>query len=73
LALMLGADPRKYFPLRHRPGRITGGCFARTRNSNHPGRMMIHGSHGPPAAHWAAGKARTGLRLPRFRPHAAAA
>jgi len=54
LALMLGADAQKYFTLRQRPGLITGGFFARTRNPNYLGEMMIYGSYGLLAAHWAA-------------------
>ncbi len=54
LALMLGADAQKHFTLRHRPGLVTEGFFARTRNPNYLGEMMIYGSYGLLAAHWAA-------------------
>lgn len=54
LVLMLGADAQKYHVLRLRPGLITDGFFARTRNPNYLGEMMIYGSYALLAAHWAA-------------------
>ncbi|KAG5477548.1 hypothetical protein CUR178_05253 [Leishmania enriettii] len=44
LAIMMGADGQKYFVLRERKGLITDGFFARTRNPNYLGEVMIYGS-----------------------------
>ncbi|CAG9575163.1 conserved hypothetical protein [Leishmania major strain Friedlin] len=44
LAIMMGADGQKYFVLRERKGLITNGFFARTRNPNYLGEVMIYGS-----------------------------
>lgn len=54
LALMLGADAQKYFTLRLRPGLITDGLFARTRNPNYLGEMMIYAAYALLARHWLA-------------------
>lgn len=51
LALMIGADAQKYFVLRARRGLITDGFFARTRNPNYLGEMMIYASFAWLAAH----------------------
>jgi protein-S-isoprenylcysteine O-methyltransferase Ste14 len=53
LALMVGADAQKYFVLRARRGLITDGFFARTRNPNYLGEMMIYASFAVVAGHWA--------------------
>jgi protein-S-isoprenylcysteine O-methyltransferase Ste14 len=47
VALMVGADAQKYFVLRARRGLIVDGFFARTRNPNYLGEMMIYAS-----GHW---------------------
>lgn len=44
LVLMVGADCQKYFVLKRAKGLITDGFFARTRNPNYLGEMMIYGS-----------------------------
>jgi protein-S-isoprenylcysteine O-methyltransferase Ste14 len=43
-ALMMIADAQKYFVLRLKKGLIDYGMFARTRNPNYLGEMMIYGS-----------------------------
>jgi len=52
LALMMAADAQKYFTLRARPGLITDGLFARTRNPNYLGEMLVYGSYALLARHW---------------------
>lgn len=54
LALMLGADAQKYFTLRLRPGLVTDGFYARTRNPNYLGEMILYGSYALVVRHWAA-------------------
>ncbi|KAG5502878.1 hypothetical protein JKF63_04648 [Porcisia hertigi] len=44
LVMMMGADGQKYFVLRERKGLVTNGFFARTRNPNYLGEMMIYSS-----------------------------
>ncbi|KPA79622.1 hypothetical protein ABB37_05416 [Leptomonas pyrrhocoris] len=44
LALMFGADIQKNAVLKERKGLITDGFFARTRNPNYLGEVMIYGS-----------------------------
>lgn len=51
LALMVGADVQKYFVLRERKGLIKDGFFARTRNPNYLGEVMIYGSFAYVSAH----------------------
>lgn len=51
-ALMVGADAQKYFVLRARAGLIVDGFFARTRNPNYLGEMMIYASFALLAGHW---------------------
>lgn len=51
LALLIGADSQKYFVLRERKGLITNGFFARTRNPNYLGEVMIYGSFAYVSAH----------------------
>lgn len=53
LALMIGSDAQKYFVLRARKGLVTDGFFARTRNPNYLGEMMIYASFALVARHWA--------------------
>ena len=52
VALMVGADAQKYFVLRARRGLISDGFFARTRNPNYLGEMMIYASFAIVAGHW---------------------
>lgn len=52
VALMVGADAQKYFVLRARRGLIVDGFFARTRNPNYLGEMMIYSSFAVVAGHW---------------------
>jgi protein-S-isoprenylcysteine O-methyltransferase Ste14 len=52
-AVMVGADAQKFFVLRARRGLITDGFFARTRNPNYLGEMMIYASFAVVAGHWA--------------------
>lgn len=51
VALMVGADVQKYFVLRTRPGLITDGFFARTRNPNYLGEMLLYASFALVAGH----------------------
>lgn len=50
--LVFGADAQKYFVLRARKGLITDGFFARTRNPNYLGEMLIYGSFAALSTHW---------------------
>ncbi len=52
LALMLGADAQKHFQLEAGPRLLTGGMFARTRNPNYLGEMMLYGSYALLTRHW---------------------
>jgi protein-S-isoprenylcysteine O-methyltransferase Ste14 len=52
LAAMLGADAQKHFQLEAGPRLLTGGMFARTRNPNYLGEMMIYGSYALLTRHW---------------------
>ncbi|GAA4804443.1 methyltransferase family protein [Lysobacter hankyongensis] len=52
LALMVGADAQKHFVLRARPGLIVDGFFARTRNPNYLGEMMLYAAFAVVAGHW---------------------
>ncbi len=53
VVLMVGADAQKYFVLKARRGLITDGFFARTRNPNYLGEMMLYASFAVVAGHWA--------------------
>jgi protein-S-isoprenylcysteine O-methyltransferase Ste14 len=53
VVLMVGADAQKYFVLQVRRGLITDGFFARTRNPNYLGEMMLYASFALVAGHWA--------------------
>ncbi len=50
--LMIGADAQKFFVLRLRPGLIVDGFFARSRNPNYLGEMMLYASFALLAGHW---------------------
>jgi protein-S-isoprenylcysteine O-methyltransferase Ste14 len=52
VVLMAGADAQKFFVLRARPGLIVDGFFARTRNPNYLGEMMLYASFALLAGHW---------------------
>jgi protein-S-isoprenylcysteine O-methyltransferase Ste14 len=52
VVLMMGSDAQKYFVLRARTGLVTDGFFARTRNPNYLGEMMIYASFALVAQHW---------------------
>ena len=50
--LVFGADAQKYFVLKARRGLITDGFFARTRNPNYLGEMLVYGSFAAISMHW---------------------
>jgi protein-S-isoprenylcysteine O-methyltransferase Ste14 len=52
LTWMVGADAQKFFVLRERAGLIVDGFFARTRNPNYLGEMMIYAAFAMLAGHW---------------------
>lgn len=52
VVLMTGSDAQKYFVLRERKGLITTGFFARTRNPNYLGEMMLYASFAMLVGHW---------------------
>lgn len=52
--LHFGSDAQKYFTLQYRPGLITEGFFARCRNTNYLGELMIYAGFALMPMHWAA-------------------
>jgi protein-S-isoprenylcysteine O-methyltransferase Ste14 len=50
--LHFAADMQKWASLRLRPGLITSGLWARTRNPNYLGELLIYGSFALLAMHW---------------------
>jgi protein-S-isoprenylcysteine O-methyltransferase Ste14 len=52
VAWMVAGDLQKNCTLRYRPGLITEGVFAYTRNPNYLGEIMIYASYAVLAAHW---------------------
>src|SRR4028119_1648299 len=46
------ADAQKYYTLKYRSGLITEGFFARCRNTNYLGEILIYGSFAMLAQHW---------------------
>jgi protein-S-isoprenylcysteine O-methyltransferase Ste14 len=48
------SDAQKYFTLKYHPGLITDGFFARCRNTNYLGELLIYGSFALLAQHWLA-------------------
>jgi protein-S-isoprenylcysteine O-methyltransferase Ste14 len=52
VVLMVGSDAQKYFVLKERKGLITDGFFARVRNPNYLGEMMLYGSFAALSGHW---------------------
>lgn len=54
LFLMIAADAQKTFTLRVKSGLISDGLFARTRNPNYLGEVLIYSSFGVLLQHWLA-------------------
>lgn len=50
--LHFASDAQKYFTLKYRPGLITEGFFARSRNTNYLGEILIYGSFAMLTQHW---------------------
>ena len=50
--LHYGADAQKYFVLRARRGLITDGFFARTRNPNYLGEILLYAGFATLSMHW---------------------
>lgn len=50
--LHYSSDAQKYFTLKYRPGLITEGFFARCRNTNYLGEVLIYLSFALLAQHW---------------------
>jgi protein-S-isoprenylcysteine O-methyltransferase Ste14 len=46
------SDAQKYFTLKYQPGLITEGFFARCRNTNYWGELLIYGSFALLSVHW---------------------
>lgn len=46
------SDAQKYFTLKYQPGLMTEGFFARCRNTNYLGEILIYGSFALLAWHW---------------------
>ncbi|MBW4693690.1 MAG: DUF1295 domain-containing protein [Lyngbya sp. HA4199-MV5] len=46
------SDAQKYYTLKYQPGLITEGCFARSRNPNYLGEILIYVSFALLAQHW---------------------
>ena len=46
------SDAQKYYTLKYRPGLITEGLFARCRNTNYLGEVLIYGSFAMLTQHW---------------------
>lgn len=52
MVLHFGSDAQKYFTLRHKSGLITDGFFARCRNPNYLGELMIYLGFAILSMHW---------------------
>jgi len=52
MVLHFGSDAQKYFTLRQKPGLITDGFFARCRNPNYLGELMIYTGFAMLSMHW---------------------
>lgn len=50
--LHFASDAQKYYTLKYQPGLITEGFFARCRNTNYLGELLIYGSFAMLAQHW---------------------
>jgi len=50
--LHYASDAQKYYTLKYRPGLITEGFFARCRNTNYLGEILIYGSFAMLVQHW---------------------
>lgn len=46
------SDAQKYYTLKYRPGLITEGFFARCRNTNYLGEILVYSSFAMLAQHW---------------------
>jgi protein-S-isoprenylcysteine O-methyltransferase Ste14 len=46
------SDAQKYYTLQYHPGLITEGFFARSRNTNYLGELLIYGSFALLSMHW---------------------
>lgn len=46
------SDAQKYYTLKYRPGLITDGFFARCRNTNYLGEILIYGAFALLVQHW---------------------
>jgi steroid 5-alpha reductase family enzyme len=46
------SDAQKYFTLKYQPGLITEGFFARCRNTNYLGELLIYSSFALLSLHW---------------------
>jgi protein-S-isoprenylcysteine O-methyltransferase Ste14 len=46
------SDAQKYYTLKYHPGLITEGFFARSRNTNYLGELLIYGSFALLSMHW---------------------
>lgn len=50
--LHFSSDAQKYYTLKYRPGLITEGFFARCRNTNYLGEILIYGAFAMLTQHW---------------------
>ena len=50
--LVYSSDAQKYYTLKYQPGLITEGFFARSRNTNYLGEILIYFSFAMLAQHW---------------------
>ena len=50
--LVYSSDAQKYYTLKYKPGLITEGFFARSRNTNYLGEILIYFSFAMLAQHW---------------------
>jgi steroid 5-alpha reductase family enzyme len=67
--LHYGADAQKHFTLRYRPGLIDEGFFARCRNTNYLGEILIYLSFAVLAMHWIPYLVLLGFALGVFLPN----
>ncbi|KAF0719232.1 Aste57867_1187 [Aphanomyces stellatus] len=52
VTLMMAADTQKYFVLKYKPGLITDGWFAWSRNTNYVGELCVYVSYALLTNHW---------------------
>jgi protein-S-isoprenylcysteine O-methyltransferase Ste14 len=67
--LHFGSDAQKYFVLRARKGLIQDGFFARTRNPNYLGEMLIYSGFAALSGHWLPWLVNLGFWLGFFLPN----